>query len=75
MLKNVLGKCFDTTCCVPNGNIQRESYKYYSDILQNKYNNKHNGQYEPKYYTFIDMKAMFTGLFEGATSNKAELIL
>lgn len=29
-----------------------------------KQNSKHNGQYEPKYYTFIDMEAVFTCLFE-----------
>jgi hypothetical protein len=35
----------------------------------------HNGQFEPKYYSFIDMEVIFTCLFEGATSNRVELRL
>lgn len=38
-----------------------------------KNNSEHNGQCEPKYYTLIDIEAMFTPLFKRTTSNRAEL--
>jgi hypothetical protein len=58
-LKDVLGMCFDTTCDLLI-KIFREKITDITQIYcRKKYKLKHNAHYEPKYYTFIDMEAIF----------------